>query len=60
MGKNTPEQMKLLRQLAEIVINVAERHPGLRGPRLYDDVEEARLQEHANAARRFLGIPVKP
>ncbi len=53
-GKLTPEQLQFHRELARITITVAERHPDLRGPWVFD---EAELQKQADVARAFLGIP---
>jgi hypothetical protein len=57
-AKWTPEQERLMRDLAQHVIIVAERHPDLRGaPWLHDEADEQKLQERAEQARRFLQSP---
>ena len=55
MSERTPEQERFLRQLAQAVISVAERHPKLRGPFIFDEVE---LQASARRMRAFLAKPL--
>ena len=50
-GKLTPEQRAFMVSLAEITINVAKRHPALRGPWIFD---EEQLQAQAKRARKLL------
>lgn len=47
----------LMDELARAAINIAERHPDLRGPLRFD---EAELQDIADKARRYLSRKKRP
>lgn len=52
MDDRTKQRQELKDSLARAVIEVAQRHPALRGPYIFDEDE---LQELARISRRYLG-----